>query len=261
MGAFGPPQNQGENVTVSIVMSAYNRAHLLNSTLETIRTQTRRPDQIVVVEDGDDGGKTESVCLRHKDLGLPIDFYRRHNRPDRAFSNPAIVRNIGIKRATGDILIIQEPEVKYTAPTDIEKLVAPVEQISCLSMFAPCRALKEDGSEGIWYGDPATPRFTESCHAVRRAHVMAIGGYDENFIGYGREDDDFLWRLNFFGVHYRWAKDVLVIHQWHAGYPGATDREDDEYNYVYGGIRIQECYWLDKGFESNVGKNWGDINS
>lgn len=248
--------------TLSIMMTAYDRAHLLGPTLESLRFQTRQVEQIVVVEDGNDGGKTEAVCAQYKAAGLPVEYFRRVNRPAVGFSNPAVPKNIGIRKCIGEILIIQSAEVKYTKPMDVENLVVPVEANPNVSMFAPCHSLNQDGSEGIWYGDPAHTHYLGFCHAVRRDRVVAIGGYDERFRGYGREDDDFAWRLHVSGITYKWAPEVLTIHQWHPGHPDPKDAENDKFNSELGGQVIEDYYKnKTRGLESNVGLDWGNINS
>ena len=249
-------------LSVSLLLVAYDRAPLLRNTLATIPMQTRQPDQIVVVEDGNDGGKTEAVCAEFRAQGLPIEYICRRNRPNVPYSNSAIPKNIGIRHCTGDIIIIQCAEVKYTTPNDIHAIVEPVEEDPNLSMFAPCQALDENGNFKVWYGDPQFRAFLGFCHAVRRDRVVAIGGFDENFVGYGREDDDFSWRLHVSGITYKWAENCLVQHQWHVVKPSPNDTENDRRNAEYGGQQIEAYHrFKTRGLESNVGKNWGDLSS
>lgn len=248
--------------TVSITMTAYDRAHLLKNTLDSIVIQTRQPEQIVIVEDGWDGGKTETICAQYKAAGLPIEYFCRRNRPNRGFSNPAIPKNIGIKLCRGEIIIIQGAEVRYAASTDIANLVAPVETDPDLSTFATCQALNENGGFLMWYGDPAFENYLGFCHAIRKDRIVAIGGFDEGYIGYGYEDDDFSWRMRASGVVYRWATDVLVLHQWHPGHPNPDDAEIEKQSKEYGGRAIEDYYKKKtRGLEANVGRNWGDPKS
>jgi GT2 family glycosyltransferase len=217
---------------ISIVMTAYKRAHLLEKTLESIKMQTRQPDQIVVVEDGYDSGKTQDVCEKGRDQGLPVEYYSRKNRPHVEYSNAAIPKNIAIRKATGDILLIQCAEVKYTSPNDISNMVKPVEECGQVSMLATCQALDDQGGFQEWYAGPQRCEgwFLDFCQCVRRDRVEAIRGFDEGYRGYGFEDDDFAFRLQKSGVKYRWALDVLVQHQWHPHFNLGTPGGLDEYN-------------------------------
>jgi hypothetical protein len=245
----------------SIAMAAYDPAPLLRNTLETIKMQTRKPDQIIVVEDGFDGGKTEAVCEEARSYGLPIEYICRRNRPNVGFSNPSVVRNIGIRQARGDIVIIQNPEVRFTKPTDLENILAPTEENPLVSCSAPCESLNEDGRHNIWYADPNLMNYNHFCEAYRRDCLIAIGGFDEGFRGYGYEDNDFNWRLGATGVTCQWAKNVVTQHQWHPGHPNSNDRENEEFNQAYGTKAIEDYRAGLRTLEANVGKHWGDLNS
>lgn len=171
-------------LTVSVAMASYKRHVQLERTLQTFLTQTRLPDEIIVVEDGYDLGATEAACRMFADR-LPVRWICRRNRPDIPFSNAAIPRNIGIKAATGDILVIQNPEVRFTKPTDFANIVAPTEADPMICTCAPCMSLNEDGSNKNWYCDPSLTNFNHFAAAFRRAHLVALGGFDETFQSYG----------------------------------------------------------------------------
>lgn len=244
---------------VSIVLSAYKRAHLLENTLRSIGQQTHKDIQVIVVEDGHDDGRTEEVCQH---AGFPVEYYLRSHRPRLSFSNPAIPKNIGIRKATGDILIVQCAEVMFTTPNDLATLIAPVEADPTVSSFALCKALAQDGSFQEWYAGPGRCAgwFLDFCQAVRREAVLAINGFDEGFQQYGFEDDCFSYRLQRSGIKYQWNHDVTVNHQWH---------------YVYD-KDVPLCEWGRRRYEQmkadvEAGKRsivanterraWGDINS
>ncbi len=188
----------------------------MRNTLDSIAMQSRKPNQIVVVEDGHDSA-TEDVCAVARQNGLPVEFYERRNRPNLSYSNPSVPKNISIRKATGDILIIQCAEVMYTSPNDIANLVRPIEECSRASTFATVSARDEFGGFQEWYAGPgrAEKWFLDFCQAVRREHVVAIGGFDEEYKGYGYDDDDFAFRLQAYGLEYRWAREVECHHQWH----------------------------------------------
>lgn len=248
-------------MTISIVMTAHKRAKLLSNTLESIRMQTRKVDQIVVVEDGFDGGITQGVCINARNNGLPVEYYCRKNRPRLEYSNPSIPKNIGIRKATGDILIIQCAEVMYTSPTDVENLVRPVEENASVSSFALVKSIHENGAFHMWYAGPerGPEWFLDFCQAVRRDKVVAIGGFDEGYIGYGFDDDCFAYRLQASGVKYQWAYDVVAHHQWHPIVEKCTELSDrGRFRYQKMKKDIEEKL---RTPEVNIGIKWGDINS
>ncbi len=248
--------------TISIVMTAYKRHLLLQNTLRSIKMQTRQPDEIIVVEDGFDYGLTQKVCMDAiNDEKLPVKYLCRRNRPNLGYSNPAIPKNVGIKRATGDILIIQCAEVMYTKPDDIANLVRPLEETTNVSSIATVSARDANGDFQEWYAGPkrAPLWFLDFCQAVRRQDVLVIGGFDEQYEGYGFDDDDFALRLQASGVQYRWALDVECHHQWHTIYDKDTTLS------VFGRRRYDKMKEeVDAGKRPpvvNAGRPWGEIDS
>lgn len=234
---------------ISLLMTAYQRSTQLNRTLDSVSIQTRIPDQIVVVEDGSDGGATESVCKWWIEKGLPIEYYCRKNRPALGFSNPAIPKNIGIQKSTGEILILQCAEVMYKTPRDIHTLIVPVEENLNTSHFAICERIDSDGRNiGVEY-----PKlFVEYCQAISREAVMAIGGYQECFKGYAFEDCDFQNRLQRHGIEFCRAENVIVYHQHH-------DRVMNDDKIYWSDMQVSKQRSAD--IVANVGRTWGDLNA
>lgn len=246
--------------SISIVMTSFKRAHLLENTLDSIAAQHRKPNQIIIVEDGHDQA-TEDVCAKFYRLGLPVEFYERRNRPNLGYSNPAIPKNIAIKKATGDILIVQCAEVMYTSPNDIVNLVRPLEECRGVSTFATVSARDAEGGFQEWYAGPKRSQgwFLDFCQAVRRDAVLDIGGFDEDYKGYGFDDDDFAYRLQASGVQYRWALDVECYHQWHP--IAEKDVALSEWGRTLYNKMVFEIESKKRSPVCNIGRDWGNIVS
>lgn len=237
------------NPEVSICMCSYRRAPLLRRTLESIAEQRFPSLEVVVCEDGDDGGATRAVC---EEFGAR--YFQRKNRPDQPYSNPAAPFNIAIRRARGEILILQNPECRHAAPDVIERLAAPHRSESHLAVFAAVMALDVVGNQLLWYCHPrysARPFFF--CGSVRREHVWRIRGFDEDFTGYGYDDDFFALCLNSVGVRFVFRDDVPVEHQWHEG----TNCFGLKTNHAMFQKKLQE--FSVRGPESNAGREWGSL--
>ena len=247
--------------TVSVVMPSYRRAPLLRNTLQTYLYQTRQPEEIIVVEDGFDEGVTRDVCTEASTWGLPVSYLRRRNRPDLVYSNSAVPKNIGIRAAIGDIVILQSPEVRFTKSTDIANLIAPVEADSMVSCCASCKDLSEDGSPGGWRADPGSDYFNHYCQAYRRQTLLNLGGFDETFVGFGAEDGDFNLRLHHYGIRCVWAHDTITEHQWHPKPMNDCKPEHDRINNARRAEVIASVFGCDPALEANQSKNWGDIDS
>lgn len=255
---FSNPSTQ--RLTVSVAMVAFHRHLQLRNTLETFLWQTRKPDQIVIVEDGYDGGATESVCREFAER-LPVQYVCRRNRPNVVFSNAAIPRNIGIRQSTGDVLIVQNAEVRFTKPTDLANVITPTESDPTVSTCAPCEALDSSGRHQQWYCNPEFPNYNHFCQAFRRDQLIALGGFDEAFRGYGYEDDEFRYRFNRIGTRAIYARDVLTQHQWHEQHANPHNADDEAFNIDYAKKCVEDIKAGLRTVEANVGWSWGDVNS
>lgn len=243
------------SVAVSVCMCSYQRADLLRATLETIRAQ-RFPDlEIVVCEDGDDGGATHDVC---EEFGAR--YLARRDRPPQPYSNPSIPWNIAIRHARGDVLILQNPECRHVGTDVIEKLVEPHHHSTRNAVFASALALQPNGEPWQWYCHPrysARPYFF--CGSIRRESVLRVGGFDEDFGrdvgGYGFDDDWFAFCLQMSGVLFTLREDVRVEHQWHPG----TECYGLRSNQALYEQKIRSFMEGRSTFECNVGRTWGTL--
>lgn len=195
----------------SVVITTYGRANLLEKTLASLRGQRYNDFEIVVVEDGFDGGMVRAHCSIYS-----ARYYQRKRRPDVDFSNPAPVFNIGIKKSRNDILILQHGEVKHLQGDSVERLIAPHRTHPSMVLFAAVLDTDEQGNDTKWLcHDKFARRPYYYCASIRRDTVMKLGGMEEGFEGYGYEDDWFSQCLLASGVTLRFSSDIVVRHQWH----------------------------------------------
>lgn len=116
-------------------------------------------------------------------------------------------RNAGLNKATGDIIIMVDDDVSGFYPTWWQGMVWPVESAGATIVSA--RLLNPDGSPGVmmYGGDPnvpltEVPRCNTAAIAFRRSYLR----FNEDFIGSGYEDDDFMAR-----VSEKWPYGRIVI--------------------------------------------------
>ena len=105
---------------VSVIIPTFNRAHLVIRALESVRIQTYRPVQIIVVDDGSTDN-TESVIanwIRQKsEASLECRYIKQRN------SGASRARNVGVHASTGKyIAFLDSDDVWYA-----DKLVKQVE--------------------------------------------------------------------------------------------------------------------------------------
>jgi len=103
------------NVSVSIIISTYDRPNDLRSCLQSIMEQvTSRPAEVIVVDNHPSSGITPEVLKEFPDVVLI----------NEARKGSSFGRNAGISFSIGDIIVTVDDDV--TMPSDwLEKLVAP----------------------------------------------------------------------------------------------------------------------------------------
>ena len=235
---------------ISIVLTTFNRNPQLFQTLASIRKQGFE-GEVIVVDDGDGAHGYPSARMICESFGV------RHipcRRPSSAqFRNPALPNNIGIRAATGDIVILQNAECRHEDPETIAKLTAPVIANPNLVVFARVLSMQEDGSQGMLYCGRENPRPYFFCGAILRQHLLDLRGFDEDFTGAGFDDDDLGDRLGASGIEFVFS-DVAVAHQWH---PPAGEYTD---------VPVMRALYQEKtaamlrgelSLARNVGKDWG----
>ena len=239
---------------VSIAMGCYRRPMQLRNTLASIRKQTIPVHQIVVTDDGinPDNEQTRLAC---EEFGA--EYYLRPARPADVLANSSIALNISIKKATGDILIIQCPECKYEDKDGVEKLVAPIFVDPMVTTFPRVQALHENGHSFLqWFiHEEHNPRFLNFCQALRLDLALQIGGFDERMQGPGWDDDDFEQRLLAFGAT-PMRVFTTVSHQWHPGWARGTEWHNKA---LFEETRDRIA--AGEKPVANEGKKWGEIYS
>ncbi len=165
---------------VSLVMTVYNEGASIRAVLESIRAQTRPPDEIVIV---DGGSRDDTVAILRQQAGrLPLTVIERPG------CNISQGRNVAIRAARGEVIAVTDAGVRLP-PDWLERLVAPLEADPGLHVAA-----------GFFHADPRTPfevamgaaalplaeeidpaRFLPSSRSVafRKAAWEAVGGYPE----------------------------------------------------------------------------------
>jgi glycosyltransferase involved in cell wall biosynthesis len=192
--------------SVSIILLCFNRAKQLGPTLRSIHEQNYPGLEIVVAEDDDDG-LTEEIA---REYGAK---YVRHVRAEYypAFQSIAVVRNLGVKASTGDILVMHDGET-YHEGSVIAPLAETVRSQDCLAV-AQAKMPEGHYVTGIVGARP---------QALRRGTFEAMGGFEEQFFGYGCEDSFFVWLLNRRGIPVVQI-DAKAVHQAHEATGGAFE--------------------------------------
>jgi glycosyltransferase involved in cell wall biosynthesis len=80
--------------TVSVIIPCYNRASLVGETIENMLTQSLKPYEVIVVDDG----STDDSAAVIESFGAAVRLVRQSNQ------GPGTARNAGLKIATGEFI-------------------------------------------------------------------------------------------------------------------------------------------------------------
>ena len=253
---------------VSILTTIYNRPGHLRLLVASLAAQTRRPDEIVVADDGSD--EATVAAMRHclADCGISAQVVRQEKDGYRL----AAARNKAIRASTGDYLLFLDCDLALLpdAVAVHERRAAPrrllcgnramLDETATMSLLAAPSSPAAADWERVWgladkrelmeaarlfarqsalrrwhVARPHKPKLL-GCHfSLFRADVFRVNGFDENFVGWGYEDDDFARRLYQAGVKPQSViEEARAMHLWHPSLaPQALERHRDRPNRAY----------------------------
>jgi glycosyltransferase involved in cell wall biosynthesis len=186
---------------VSVVVPTYGRPSLLRNCVEaTLAQRCTFPFELIVIDDGGTPAAQESL---NSVLDPRLTVLRVAN------GGPAKARNEGIRRAQGTYVAFVDddciPSVAWLQAAvdafenDVVMVQGPV---------APPQPASPLEYHFIQTGGPAN---VSANLVVRRAALLAVGGFDEGFPYAAAEDFELCWRLERVGGK-RFAPNARVVH-------------------------------------------------
>ena len=222
------------HLSVSLLITTFNWPEALDLVLQSVSKQTVLPTQVVIA---DDGSQTDTGCVisRYKEH-LQIDMTWQ---PDRDF-RAARARNLALLRAKYDYVIFIDGDC-LLPPTFVRNhltLAEPGKIVagnrSLLSKHESDLLLHRERRidtehlfsnykyRAIPFGplrdlDPYSWEKLRSCNfGAHTTDIINIGGFDESYIGWGREDSDFVARMLKAGITIRSGRfATCVAHLYH----------------------------------------------
>jgi glycosyltransferase involved in cell wall biosynthesis len=224
---------------ISIVTSYYNRKQLFYETLKSITKSKVKDIELIVVDDG------SSPEHRIEDFLTEFPFIKivRLEKENKWYSNPCVAFNIGIRKAKGDIIVLQNPEClhvhdvltyitenlndsnyltisAYGVNNEINKLIPThLENNTLIDFFKTLPQQPYVGYESIgWYNHSIyRPVGYHFCSAITRTNMEKLNGFDERYAtGIGYDDDELLIRIMYkMGLRRIIEDKISVIHQYH----------------------------------------------
>lgn len=215
-------------MSISIVIAYHNRREQFLRTLKSIR-YFGNPEVIVVDDASDEDQRLEDVS------GITLI---RIPKEDKKWVNTCIPYNMGLARAKGSVIIIQNAECTHTG--DILSYCKKLERGTMFSFAAysldrdlpsgdkeiPILGLKpmimkepqriQIAHHGWYNHSKHRPCAFHFCNAYLRDDLEVIGGFDERYApGLAHEDDEIVVRTKRARIKIVIVDDPFVIHQKH----------------------------------------------
>jgi GT2 family glycosyltransferase len=206
---------------VSIVVPTYNRLPRLRHVISALEQQQYPAEdyEVVVVSDGSRDGTDDYLAGLRSDRN--VRWFSQANR------GPAAARNAGVEKASGEFVVFVDDDVVAHPQLLTQHMQAHRGADRDVVVFGPL--LSPEGFsmapwvrweqemlmkqyrallDGVW--QPSPRQFYTGNASVRRAHVLAAGGFDENFRR--AEDVELAYRLANRGLGFVFNMEAVGLH-------------------------------------------------
>jgi glycosyltransferase involved in cell wall biosynthesis len=210
---------------VSVIITTYNRPRYLQRVMEGYLRQSRLPEQLVIADDG----SREETALMVKERAARAKIEVKHVwHEDKGF-RAAAVRNKAIAGCSGEYLLLCDDD-SIPGPRMVEDhlryaeeghfiqghrvLLGPrISESFTFKDISPWKTLLSSikGEAGNALNGLRLPlpliktsrdlKGIRSCNmSLFRGDIMAVNGFNEDFVGWGKEDSELVVRLYKYGL-------------------------------------------------------------
>lgn len=242
------------NCTVSLIISTYNWPSALRLCMQSVLKQSKLPDEVIIADDGSTEETKSVIDSFRKVFPVPLIHVWQE---DNGFQL-AQIRNKAIAKASMDYIIqidgdlilgknfiydhfkfrkkgtfVSGSRVMLGETISNELLIGEKKTLSILSRGVKNRSnglrlpflsplLSNYKNHDIYY--------LRGCNmAFYRSDLLSVNGYSEDFIGWGREDNEIAAKLINLGVKKRIIKfSGIVYHIYHKEQPRNNLSDKDE---------------------------------
>ena len=204
-GPYRPAPGTASLPTVSLIISAFNEAAVLDAKLKNARALDYPHDklQILVISDASDDG-TDDIVILHAAQDSRILLHRQDERRGKTAG-----LNSGIEKATGAVVVFSDANAMYE-PSAIRELVAPladpqVGYVVGAAHYSDTDAGQSQESEGLYWRYELAIKEMESAYGSVVGGDGAIYAIRRELFWPLREDDinDFVNPLQIIAAGYR----------------------------------------------------------
>lgn len=275
MGNMSQIYNFGKifRLTTSLIIATYNWPEALETVLKSAVSQSIQPDEIIIADDGSSQKTTDVIRKFQSENRVPVHHIWHEDKGFRL----AEIRNKAIAKSQHDYIIQIDGDVilhrnfvkdhknlakKNCFITGSRVLLSPefskeilTEKQTKISPFS--KGIK-NAQNAIYFPifnkfvkpensplEKMTTRIRGCNMSFWRQDLLDINGYDESFVGWGREDSDLVIRLIKKGCYRRKVKFAAV--QYHL-YHKENSKENLEKNHqILEEALKRKGFWTENG--------------
>ncbi len=169
----------------TVIIATKDRREDLRRALDSALAQRPAVDIIVI----DDGSSDDSSAMVRADY--PQVRLERHDEP-RGY---IVARNLGARLARTELLVCIDDDAQFSSPAVVAQTAGQFDHPRVAGVAIPYKDVRRSERlipdlppppEGQWY---VCNTFTGTAHALRRAPLLAVGGYREALFHQGEERD------------------------------------------------------------------------
>jgi len=243
-----------DKVKASVIITTYNNPVYLKKALDGFLCQKKAPDEIIIADDGS-GGDTEELIQKSSALfSFPLLHVWQENKGFRAGN----IRNRAIARALGDYIILLDGDciVNQSFVSDHLSLAEEGCFIQGKRVIVNKKAVgffdhQHANSFLTLWKMALTGRLSNVHHLISlpctisiknkklkgikscnmsffKKDVIAVNGFNENFVGWGNEDSELACRFFKYGLTKKVHPFMAVcFHLWHPTNKILTDKNKE----------------------------------
>ena len=230
----------------SVIICFYEKSDYLKNCLDSLKSSSDAFDEVVIADDGSSINVVNEIKKYIQDYPFPI-IHAWHSREG---ARRAACRNNGIRHAQGDYLIFFDADFailsgtvqshidaakpgwfaagrcKYATEEETKHIFSEsisTELLEQIFRELPEERILKEHHEFIRYGILRKLRLASARKqtfgghfSIHKKDIEAVNGYDENYVGWGGEDQDIAMRLVMAGFRGTSViKSARVLHLWH----------------------------------------------
>lgn len=263
-------------IKTSLIITTYNWKEALKAVLSSIKRQTVLPEEVIIADDGSRPDTAEMIAAVSANFPVPVIHSWQEDNGFQAASS----RNRAMALAKYDYIIIIDGDIvlppsfihdhkTHARPGqfiqggrvlfDQHLTALHLDNGHLPSLFSKGVGNRKNMINSHWLSScfskiSNTDKSTRSCNmSFWRSDVLAINGFNNAFVGWGREDSEFVIRMLNSGLNRLYLKFAGVgYHLYHNENSRASLTENDVLLEQTINQKLTRC---EQGIDQFIGKN------